>query len=138
MENRCLIYAQASVNYINPQQTQVITVRPGGVYDSHNQLIARNSVDLVREIMLREGKPGGRAEAVGWLADKCGQARAVAASLVEHEQATEDHLHERYLERGRRTVTPTKDQTLTRPEPERIQDRGMEHDGHDRDIGFSR
>jgi hypothetical protein len=129
---------RGSINYINPQQTQVIIVRPGGVYDSNNQLIARNSVDLVREIMQREGKPSGRAEAVGWLADKCGQDRAVAASLVEHEQATEDHLQERHLERGRRTVTPTKDQTLTRPEPERVRDQGMEHEGHDRDSGFSR
>ena len=63
---------------------------------------------------------------------------AVAASLVEHEQATDDHLQERHLERGRTTVTPTKDQTLTRPEPERVRDQGMERDGHDHDLGFSR
>jgi hypothetical protein len=130
---------RGSFNYIDPQQTHVITVRPGGsVYDSQEQLIARNSIDLVRELMRHQGKPGGRAEAVGWLADHCGKDRAIAASLVEHEQAMEGHLHERHLERGRTTMTPTKDQTLTRPEPERIRDRGMERDGHDRDFGLSR
>jgi hypothetical protein len=129
---------RGSVNYINPQQTQLIIVRPGGIFDANHQLIARNSVDLVREIMQREGKPGGRAEAVGWLADHCGKDRAVAASVVEHEQAMEDHLQERHLERSRTTVAPTKDQTLTRPEPERIRDRGLERDGHDHDFGLSR
>jgi hypothetical protein len=127
---------RGSVNYLNPQQTQVVIVRPGGVYDSHNQLIARNSVDLVREIMHREGKPSGRAEAVGWLADHAGKERAMAASLVEHEQSTEGYLQERHNERSRGTVT--RDDKLTRPEPERTRDRGMERDGPEHDFGLSR
>lgn len=129
---------RGSFHYLDAQQTQVITLRPGGAFDSHGQLIARNSVDLVREIMKLEGKPGGRAEAVGWLADHCGKDRAIAASMVEHEQAMDDHLHERQIKRDRAAVKLTKDQILTRQEPERVRDRGLEREGHDRDFGFSR
>ena len=58
--------------------------------------------------------------------------------MVEHEQATDDHLHERQIKRDRAAVKLTKDQTLTRPEPEKVRDRGMEREGHDHDSGFTR
>ena len=75
-----------------------------------------------------------RADAVGWLADHCGEARAKAASMVEHEHSTEDFLHERQKQRSRGMMTPVRDEKLTRPEPDRIHER----DGQDRDSGYTR
>jgi hypothetical protein len=130
---------RGSFHYIDPQQTQVLTLRPNGsVYDSSGQVLAHNSLDLVRELLHRQGSPSGRAEAVGWLGDKCGHDRARAASMVEHEQQIDDYLHERKVERERTVRTPMRDERLTRPEPERVRDRGIERDGHDHDFGLSR
>jgi hypothetical protein len=106
--------------------------------DVHGHVIARNAVDLVREMMNLEGKPGGRPEAVGWLADKCGHDLAKAASMVEHEHATGEFLHNRKVERERTIKTPVRAETLARPEPERVRDRGMERDGRGHGSGFSR
>lgn len=130
---------RGSFTYLDPQQTRQLTVRGGGsVFDQNGQLLARNSVELVRELLRHAGKPHGREDAVGWLADKCGQERATAASMVEHEQAIGDYLHERKVERDRTIKTPVRDQTLVRPEPERVRDRGMDRDGPEHDFVPSR
>ena len=126
-----------SFTYLDPQRTRQVTVRAGGsVFDQHGQILARNSVDLVRELLHHAGKPHTRADAVGWLADKCGPERATAASMVEHEQATEEFLHERKVERDRTIRQPVRDQTLVRPEPERIRDH--DRNDHDRTSGYTR
>ncbi|HEX8708853.1 MAG TPA: MobV family relaxase [Pyrinomonadaceae bacterium] len=129
---------RGTVDFLKQEHNLMVTVYPGGVYDAQGKVVARNSVELVQEMMKREGRPSGRAEAVGWLADHCGKDRAKAASLVEHEQATEGYLHERKVERDRTVRTPVRDETLARPELERVRDRGMERDGHDHDFGLSR
>jgi len=126
--------AHGATDYLKPEKNQLVTVFSGAVYDARNQMMARNSVTLVQEMMKREGHDLSRADAVGWLADHCGEACAKAASLVEQEHATEDFLHERQKQRSRGMMRPMRDEKLTRPEPERIHER----DGQDRDSGFTR
>lgn len=125
-------------DFIKTDKNQLISVFPGAVYDGQGQMVARTSVALIQEVMRREGHQISRADAVGWLADHCGDERAKAASLVEREQATEDFLHERRKERERTNLTPARDETLSRPEFERILDRVADRDGRDHDFGLTR
>lgn len=123
------------IDFVKPEKNLMVSVFPGAVYDTQGQMIARNSVTLIQEVMKREGYNISREAAVGLLADHCGAERATAASLVEREQSTEEFLHEQKRERSR-TLAPTREQTLPRPEPERIHDR--DRDEHDRDFGMIR
>ena len=127
---------RGSFTYLDPQASRQVTVRPGAVFDQHGQVLARSSVELVRELLRHAGKPHGREEAVGWLADKCGHDKARAASLVEHEQATDTYMHERKVKRDRTIRQPVRDQTIARPEPERVRTQEHEREGHGLD--FSR
>lgn len=126
------------IDYIKPEKNLLVSVFPGTVYDAQGQMIARNAVNLVQEIMRREGNNLSRDAVVGWLADKCGDERATSASLVEREQATEEFLHERRQERARKRSELVRDERLPQPELERIHDRGFERDGQERDFGFTR
>lgn len=117
---------RGTIDFHKPETNLLVSVFPGAVYDRQMQIVARNSVKLIQEVMKREGKQISRTDAVGWLADQCGHDRAKAASMAEHEQEIEGHLHDRQKERGMTTVAPTRDERLTRPEPERVHDRGVE------------
>jgi hypothetical protein len=125
-------------DFMKTDKNQLISVFPGAVYDGQGQMVARSSVALIQEVMRREGQQISRADAVGWLADHCGDERAKAASLVEREQATEDFLHERRKERERSNLTPARDETLSRPEIERIHDRVIDRNGRNHDFGLTR
>lgn len=128
-----------SFDFVKPEANQVMTLTPGGgVYDLGGKVVARDSVNLVRELMKREAKPGTREDAVGWLADKCGREQAIAASLHEHEQSVGESLHKRDLKRQRGLAQPDRGgQDLVRDQQERVREHVRER-VPEHDHGFSR
>jgi hypothetical protein len=133
------INARGQVDYVKPELNQMVRLSPGGfVQDDGGTVIARDAVTLVREIMRREAKPSGREDAVGWLADKCGKEQAIAASLYEQEHSAAEFLHDRDMKRARATRKPSRDEQLTRPQPEHVRDQMQDREGPIRERGFSR
>lgn len=121
--------------------------------DSEDRVLARNSLDLVVHMQNEyQGRNITHMDAMNWLADNFGEARAGAAYRAEREQA----LNHYFDERGRRKE---EERDRARPEQQREQtfersnrtqghmeyDR-LEHDhasgpdrgGPEHDIGFSR
>jgi hypothetical protein len=68
----------------------------GQAYDGDRQLICRNSLELVMQMVNANGNGSmTKDEAVTWLANQFGEQSALAACLVEREQAVEDLFEER-------------------------------------------
>ncbi|HYG80291.1 MAG TPA: MobV family relaxase, partial [Pyrinomonadaceae bacterium] len=133
------INARGQVDYVKPELNQMVRLSPGGlVQDAGGKVIAQDTVTLVREIMKREGKPSSREDAVGWLADKCGKEQAIAASLYEQERSSAEFLHDRDMKRARATRKPSRDEQLTRPQPEHVREQVQDREGPIRERGFSR
>jgi hypothetical protein len=133
------IRERGQVDYVKPEINQMMTLTAGGIaYDVSGNMIARDSVNLTRELLKREGKPSKREDAVGWLADKCGKEQAIAASLFEHERSTEESLHGRDLKRQRALSKPDRGgQEIVRDQQERVREHVREREIiHDR--GLSR
>jgi len=124
------------MTYMKPEKGVILNVSQGIVYDHNNNLVARSALALVMELNRREGQPISREQALGWLADRYSEHQARAASLVEHEQATEEFLAKRAKARSR-TIALPREHKLERRDPERTRTRENDRD-QDRDHGFSR
>ncbi len=131
---------RGQVDYVNQPLNQMMTLTAGGIaYDVRGNMIARDSVNLTRELLKRDGKPSNRENAVGWLADKCGKEQAIAASLFEHERSTEESLHARDLKRQRSLAKPDRGgQEIVRDQQERVHEHVRDREIIHERGGFSR
>jgi hypothetical protein len=129
---------RGTLDFVKPDKNLLVTITPGGAFDRRGHLMARTAVSLVQQVMKTEGREMSKEEAVGWLADRCGRDHARAAALLDHEDSMNGYLKQRNLERDRSFASQTRDDSRSRLEHQRTQDRVIERDGHDRDFGFSR
>ena len=114
----------------------MVTLGHGAVYDSTGKMIARNSINLVEQVMRREGHEITREQAFGWLADKYGEEKAKGAFMAERDHAADDLLGERRKERSQGRFQPIRDtQAMDRPEPERVRNDRNDRLEHDRGRG---
>lgn len=129
-------------HFVNEARNQVVTLGHGCVYDSQGQLIARNSVNLVEQVMKREGREVTREQAFSWLVDRWGEEKAKGAYLSEREQAAEEMVIKQRKERSQGRALTNRNETLDRPEPERVHEHTrndqLVRDRGDRSSGPSR
>jgi hypothetical protein len=126
---------RGTIDFVKPDKNLMVTITPGGAFNRQGHLMARTAVSLVQQVMKAEGRDMSKEEVVGWLADRCGRDHACAAALLDHEDSMTGYLKQRSLERDRSSVVQARDERLSRPEPERIRERDVDHD---RDLGISR
>jgi hypothetical protein len=120
-------------HFVNEARNQVVTLGHGCAYDSQGQLIARNSVNLVEQVMKREGREVTREQAFSWLVDRWGEEKAKGAYLSEREQAAEEMVVKQRQERTQSRAMANRTETLVRPGPERVQEHARnDRLGHDR------
>jgi hypothetical protein len=114
--------------YRGAENQIALSIKDGLVRDANRNVVCRNSVDLVLQMKNEhEGLNITHHDAVDWLADNFGEKRAVAAHLINQEQALSSSLRERLPEREREQMRPEMERTPEIEMPE-----------HDLDLGFSR
>lgn len=128
--------------YIYRGEENVIAMRieQQKAYDSHNQLICRNSVDLVVHMReFNEGVQGfSKDEAIEWLRDEFGDRRAAGAALVNREQEVLEIFERRREEHERTRPGQERDDSWRSMGRDDGFERTQQEDlSHERDGGYS-
>jgi hypothetical protein len=127
--------------YRGAQNIVAMRIEEQKALDSNNQMICRNSVDLVvhmREI--NEGVEGfSKDEAVEWLRDEFGDQRAAGAALVNREHEVLDMFERRREERERTRPGQEREDPWRSMGRDNIGERTQHEDAsHDRGYSFDR
>jgi hypothetical protein len=110
------------------------------LYDAQERVLARNSVEVVLHIRNNvEGENIRRPEALTWLAENFGQARATAAYLVDREQEVTRMFAAHQLEREMPALQQEPDRTtaLTPGREIGTEAQALQPQEHEIDRGFS-